>query len=172
MLGRERHHAGVSRLGKATMGERSNRVHRPIAERPRSVIGVLMAVLLSVSGCAESTNLSSHSASSTPTSTAAGAQGRNGTTGLQVRQSVAVGYTNSCALRPSGEVDCWGGNSDGSLGIGASTGPETCTDQEGDSGGCTATPVPVHSIRNAIAISAGFAQVCASSRTWTDYMLG
>ncbi len=40
--------------------------------------------------------------------------------------SLAGGAANYCAVLTSGTVDCWGDDSDGELGNGSSTGPDTC----------------------------------------------
>jgi alpha-tubulin suppressor-like RCC1 family protein len=57
---------------------------------------------------------------------------------------------SACALVSGGTVDCWGGNFDGQLGIGTSTGPNNC-----DGEACSTTPVPVSDITDATVVAAG-----------------
>ena len=40
--------------------------------------------------------------------------------------SLIAGAQNYCAILTSGGIDCWGDNSDGELGAGVTSGPETC----------------------------------------------
>jgi alpha-tubulin suppressor-like RCC1 family protein len=61
-------------------------------------------------------------------------------------KAVAVGLYHSCALRPAGNVVCWGRNNDGQLGIGHITNSEQ--------------PSAVMNITNAIAIAAGGYHTC------------
>ena len=61
--------------------------------------------------------------------------------------SLAAGYDQSCALRASGAVACWGGNGNGQLGRGRSGG--------------SSTPVAVSGITDAAAVAAGNNHTCA-----------
>ena len=61
-------------------------------------------------------------------------------TGVSATSLAAVG-TGYCAILTSGEVECWGANSDGDVGDGTLTGPEVCT-LEDESAPCSTTPVP------------------------------
>ena len=69
--------------------------------------------------------------------------------------AIAAGGAHTCALLPSGEVECWGWNESGQLGDGTASGPETCPRA------CSATPVPVSGISTATAIAAGREHTCA-----------
>ncbi len=55
--------------------------------------------------------------------------------------AVTAGFLGSCALRSGGSIECWGDNEYGGLGIGTSTGPQTCTANVDVS--CSTTPVAV-----------------------------
>lgn len=61
--------------------------------------------------------------------------------------SIATGYAQSCALRTSGAVACWGGNGNGQLGNGTK--------------GPSAVPVAVSGITDAAGLAAGNNQTCA-----------
>jgi alpha-tubulin suppressor-like RCC1 family protein len=56
----------------------------------------------------------------------------------------------SCALLSNGTVDCWGDNDQGQLGIGTTTGPDTCPGAP-----CSRTPVAVTGLTGVTAISVG-----------------
>jgi alpha-tubulin suppressor-like RCC1 family protein len=58
--------------------------------------------------------------------------------GLQGVTAIAAGAEHACALLSSGAVECWGENEYGELGVGTSTGPETCNGLA-----CSTTPVAV-----------------------------
>jgi alpha-tubulin suppressor-like RCC1 family protein len=70
--------------------------------------------------------------------------------GLTGAASVAAGYDHSVALRVDGTVMTWGGNFDGQLGDGPSSGPEVC-----EFGPCSKVPVAVKGLSGVTAISAG-----------------
>ena len=61
--------------------------------------------------------------------------------------SLGAGYDQSCGLRASGAVACWGGNGNGQLGNGKTTG--------------SSTPVPVSALGDAAGISGGSRHTCA-----------
>jgi alpha-tubulin suppressor-like RCC1 family protein len=65
------------------------------------------------------------------------------------------GPNNYCAVLTTGAIDCWGGNGNGGLGIGNSTGPSICHGAP-----CSTTPVTVSGIANASSI------VSAESTSW------
>ena len=74
--------------------------------------------------------------------------------GLQAREvrAIAAGYYQGLALLRDGTVMTWGDNESGQLGIGESTGPETCT------GGapCSTVPLAVPGLTGATGIAAGW----------------
>jgi alpha-tubulin suppressor-like RCC1 family protein len=68
----------------------------------------------------------------------------------------ASGAAHSCALLMDHTVACWGSNFYGQLGLGSTTGPQTC---EGFA--CSPVPVAVPGLTNVIAISLGDEHTCA-----------
>lgn len=72
--------------------------------------------------------------------------------GISDATAIATGEFITCALLVGGEVKCWGENSLGSLGVGSPDGLSTCSNVP-----CSATPVTVSGITDAVAISAGCA---------------
>jgi alpha-tubulin suppressor-like RCC1 family protein len=71
--------------------------------------------------------------------------------------SVSTSGSDACAVLSTGAVECWGGNEEGQLGDGTSTGPDTC-----DGGSyCSATPVAVSGISDATSVSTGGISTCA-----------
>jgi alpha-tubulin suppressor-like RCC1 family protein len=65
--------------------------------------------------------------------------------------AISAGYWNSIALLSGGKVKTWGSNVEGQLGIGNSTGPETCSAEKMP---CSATPVAVSGLSGVTAVSA------------------
>lgn len=59
----------------------------------------------------------------------------------------AVGSYDYCALLSSGEVDCWGQNTQGQLGDGTSSGPDACSTP------CSTRPVTVSGITTAVSLA-------------------
>jgi alpha-tubulin suppressor-like RCC1 family protein len=55
--------------------------------------------------------------------------------------AIGTSFLGSCVLRSGGSIECWGDNQYGDLGIGTSTGPQTCT--AGSAVPCSTTPTPV-----------------------------
>ncbi len=76
--------------------------------------------------------------------------------GITNATAISAGSYHTCAVLVAGQVDCWGENSSGQLGIGSDTGPETC-----DGGICSTAPVAVRELTNAVAVSAGGGHTCA-----------
>jgi alpha-tubulin suppressor-like RCC1 family protein len=58
--------------------------------------------------------------------------------------ALAVAYQNPCAILGDGTVQCWGYNATGELGIGTTSGPETCF-----GAACSTTPVTVGGLTGA-----------------------
>lgn len=70
---------------------------------------------------------------------------------------IAAGWGHSCVLLSTGGVKCWGDNSGGQLGIGTTSGPETCA-----SWSCSTQPVDVPDLKSGVsAIAAGGFYTCA-----------
>jgi len=57
--------------------------------------------------------------------------------------AISAGYLNTCALLTTGEVECWGNNSNGQVGKGGSTGGDTSLPSKVVVGGSTLTNVSV-----------------------------
>ncbi len=81
--------------------------------------------------------------------------------GLTNATAISAGYSHTCALLADGTVQCWGDNGVGELGIGSTSGPDTCNSYACNGCGCATTPVAVPGIANAIAIAAGTFDTCA-----------
>ena len=65
--------------------------------------------------------------------------------------AITSGGGDTCALTSAGAVYCWGGNEDGELGDGTSTGPQPC-----EYGPCSYTPVAVSGLSSGVtAITSG-----------------
>jgi alpha-tubulin suppressor-like RCC1 family protein len=64
--------------------------------------------------------------------------------------AISVGNSSACALMADTTVQCWGSNTQGELGTGSLTGPETC-----DTHPCSPIPVPVTGLKNVTMISVG-----------------
>ena len=83
-------------------------------------------------------------------------------------KTVAAGAYHTCALRPAGDVVCWGRNDEGQIGTGTGTSPTPPLSVTGISmgsgTGTSPTPLPpssVTGITNAVAIAAGGYHTCA-----------
>ena len=64
---------------------------------------------------------------------------------------ISSGGYHTLGLRADGTVTAWGENNQGQLGLGESTGPETC-----DVYACSKTPVQVPGLADVVAIAAGY----------------
>ncbi len=75
----------------------------------------------------------------------------------------------ACALLATGTVKCWGNNSNGELGSGSTTGPQTCA----GSWPCSATPVSVVGLTNVKALSGPCALLAnGTAKCWGDNTSG
>jgi alpha-tubulin suppressor-like RCC1 family protein len=79
-------------------------------------------------------------------------------TGVGTARAVASGSQQTCALLADGTVQCWGDNTAGELGAGA-TG--TCVDPYSGTFSCSKTAVAATGITNATAVTAGLFIGCA-----------
>ena len=71
--------------------------------------------------------------------------------------AVAAGQRHTCILTSEMGVKCWGSNADGQLGVGNTTGPETCW-----SGACSSAPVDVFGLAGGVSnITSGEDFSCA-----------
>jgi alpha-tubulin suppressor-like RCC1 family protein len=64
--------------------------------------------------------------------------------------AISIGSSSACALMADKTVQCWGSNTQGELGTGSFTGPETC-----DTHPCSPIPVPVTGLSNVTMVSVG-----------------
>jgi alpha-tubulin suppressor-like RCC1 family protein len=103
------------------------------------------------------------------------------TSGLTGATAISAGFATPCALLSGGSVECWGDNSYGELGNGATTGPQTCTIVAGANyttdGACSTSPITVSGLSGVTAISSGYLFACAllsggSVRCWGLNNLG
>lgn len=89
--------------------------------------------------------------------------------GISDATQVSAGENYACAILSTGSVDCWGDNIYGQLGIGSSTGPQTCFD--GDP--CSTTPVEVPGITDATEVTASSTDLtCALTSGGAVYCWG
>jgi alpha-tubulin suppressor-like RCC1 family protein len=77
--------------------------------------------------------------------------------GLTGVTAIFVGDGTACAVLSGGAVKCWGNNTDGTLGNGMSTGPDTSS----AGAPCSPTPVDVTGLTGATAVSIGVDFACA-----------
>jgi alpha-tubulin suppressor-like RCC1 family protein len=64
--------------------------------------------------------------------------------------AISIGSSSACALMADKTVQCWGSNTQGELGTGSFTGPDTC-----DTHACSPIPVPVTGLNNVTMVSVG-----------------
>ena len=75
--------------------------------------------------------------------------------------AISAGGSHTCALMSGGTVQCWGDNTYGELGIGTSTGPQTCGVPFLAIFTCSTTPVTVTGLSGVTAIATGESHTCA-----------
>jgi len=107
--------------------------------------------------------------------------GANSTTPVPVSNlttavAVVAHAHGTCALLSNGTVQCWGANLSGELGIGTSTGPNTCYAPY--NWPCSTVPAPVSGLGGVVALTAGDGDsVCAllsngTVKCWGDNSFG
>jgi alpha-tubulin suppressor-like RCC1 family protein len=82
---------------------------------------------------------------------------------------VSVGVTNSCGTTAAGAAYCWGGNYAGELGIGTTTGPESCPLPDDVSVSCSTIPVPVAGGVSFASVSVGASRSCGITAAGAAY---
>ena len=96
--------------------------------------------------------------------------------GLSGVKAISAGGNHTCALGRDGTVGCWGANTHAQLGLGTSTGPDTCTIADWQHA-CAATVQVTKKIADVVAIAAGGYHTCAllgdtSVRCWGPNLMG
>ena len=81
--------------------------------------------------------------------------------GITNATQVSSNGSDACAVLSSGGVECWGYNGDGELGDNSTAGPDSCSNLSPSIASCSATPVSVTGITNAVQVSVGSGFVCA-----------
>jgi alpha-tubulin suppressor-like RCC1 family protein/uncharacterized protein YjdB len=81
-------------------------------------------------------------------------------------------YQFVCGLDSNGAASCWGSNVSGTLGIGATTGPETCMAQGGTLLPCSRTPLEVAGGRLFTSLTLGDTHVCGLTAAGEAYCWG
>jgi alpha-tubulin suppressor-like RCC1 family protein len=89
-----------------------------------------------------------------------GSESATGSGGRARATAIAAGQDHTCALLSGGTVECWGYNTEGELGDGTSTGPETCVALQ-TKFACSTTPLVVSGLTGVTAIAAGGEHTCA-----------
>jgi alpha-tubulin suppressor-like RCC1 family protein len=84
-----------------------------------------------------------------------GDAGTGTTVGAHPSSTLAVGGDHACVVR-GGQVECWGSNYAGELGVGDASGPQSCS-----GGPCTPTPVAVTGLSAPVAVAAAYSETCA-----------
>jgi alpha-tubulin suppressor-like RCC1 family protein len=82
-------------------------------------------------------------------------------------KAIAAGTSAACAIDSDGAVWCWGDNGEGELGNG-SLGAESCPGSDV----CSAVPVRVSNLTNAVSVTAGEAHACAVRSDGTVWCWG
>jgi alpha-tubulin suppressor-like RCC1 family protein len=117
-----------------------------------------LACLMNACALASATDASAAGARADAGAKPAGEAGADAALGGHpVWSTLAVGGDHTCALR-AGQVKCWGASDDGQLGIGVSSGPQTCF--YGNS--CSTVPIAVTGLTASVdSIAAGQYGTCA-----------
>jgi alpha-tubulin suppressor-like RCC1 family protein len=90
--------------------------------------------------------------------------------GLRFRV-VSAGYDHSCGVTTDDRAFCWGSNENGTLGIGATTGPDVCAGNESN-WSCSTVPVAVLGGLRFRTVSAGFNHTCGITTDGLAYCWG
>lgn len=86
--------------------------------------------------------------------------------------ALAVGGNSACAIEGDGRVACWGDNSYGELGIGTTSGPETCPGPLAEKVPCSTRPIVVRGLGDIVAVTNGGWVNCALRRDQTVWCWG
>jgi alpha-tubulin suppressor-like RCC1 family protein len=86
--------------------------------------------------------------------------------------SVSAGQNHNCGVTTVGAAYCWGGNSDGELGIGTTSGPEQCTIDIYGTFACSQAPVAVAGGLRFASVSAGSGYTCGLTPAGAAYCWG
>jgi alpha-tubulin suppressor-like RCC1 family protein len=111
--------------------------------------------------------------SETPVEVVTGTQG-NASGLLSGIVSISAGGFHTCAVSSSGNVYCWGYNTNGQLGVNSNTGPQICNGSDG----CSEMPVEVLGVggsgylSNISSVTAGSSHTCALSSSGNVYCWG
>jgi len=91
-------------------------------------------------------------------------------TALRWASITAGGSTHTCGVTADGQAYCWGANQSGQLGVGTSTGPETCAGAI--TFPCSTVPVPVTTALRWASLTAGVGRTCGVTRAGEAYCWG
>jgi alpha-tubulin suppressor-like RCC1 family protein len=88
--------------------------------------------------------------------------------------SVSVGSSHRCGITAAGAAYCWGHNYYGQLGVGTTTGPETCprSDLPNEIVPCSTVPVPVVGGMTFASVSAAETHTCGVTTAGAAYCWG
>jgi len=81
--------------------------------------------------------------------------------------SLSAGPWDACGVTTTGAAYCWGDNTQGELGVGSTTGPQTCFGQS-----CSTTPVAVAGGLHFASVSAGYMDACGVTTAGAAYCWG
>jgi alpha-tubulin suppressor-like RCC1 family protein len=96
--------------------------------------------------------------------------------GLKDVAAISAWNIDTCAVLSSGSALCWGFNTNGELGVGTSTGPDSCGTGS-ESTPCATSPTPISMLKSVETIAPGEQSVCAvvpggTVACWGDGSIG